>query len=66
MAAKPLSFDISGENVWVKGNGLVTIEHIKNMGKGQLTFCAAFLVKRIIVRLVREYGKRRLLVLVFL
>lgn len=37
-----LSFDISNRNIWIKGNGLVTVEHIKSMGKGQLNFCGAF------------------------
>jgi len=42
MINKTLSFDISAENVWINSNGLITIEHVKNMGKGQLTFCGVF------------------------
>jgi hypothetical protein len=32
--------DISDRNILVKGNFLVTIEHFRNLGPGQLYFCS--------------------------
>ena len=35
-----ITIDIENRDIWVKGNCLVTIEYVKDLGKGQLYFCA--------------------------
>ena len=35
-----ITIDIENRDIWVNGNCLVTIEYIKDLGKGQLYFCA--------------------------
>jgi len=35
-----ISIDVENRDIWVTGNCLVTIEYVKDLGKGQLYFCA--------------------------
>lgn len=40
-----LSIDLTEKNIIVEGNFLVSLEHIKNMGKGELNFCGGLMKK---------------------
>ncbi|MEI6755065.1 MAG: carboxypeptidase-like regulatory domain-containing protein [Paludibacter sp.] len=35
-----ITIDVENKDIWVNGNCLVTIEYVKDLGKGQLHFCA--------------------------
>ena len=40
MVKDELQIDLQSKNIVVDGNFLVTLEHIKDLGKGYLHFCA--------------------------
>jgi len=40
-----ISIDLKPYNIVAEGNALVTVEHIKDLGEGQLLFCAGFINK---------------------
>ena len=36
---KDITIDLNDENIWVLGDFLISLEHVKNLGKGYLFFC---------------------------